>query len=45
MPRKSCPHSTDLIDTLVIEVTNPATPLCPTCAGNPVGIDNIVVWR
>ncbi|MGD9903110.1 MAG: fibronectin type III domain-containing protein [Vicinamibacterales bacterium] len=38
------PHSTALIDTLLITVTNPATPSCPTCGGNPVGIDNIVVW-
>lgn len=33
------------IDRLVITLTNPTTPLCPTCANNPVGLDNIVVTR
>ncbi len=38
------PFPAALIDTLIISVTNPATASCPTCAGNPVGIDNIVLW-
>lgn len=33
------PHSTDLINTLVITLSNPANP----CCSNPVGLDNIVV--
>lgn len=37
------PFATALIDALVITVTNPASPQCPTCAGNPVGVDNIVL--
>jgi hypothetical protein len=37
------PFPAALIDTLVITVTNPASPSCPTCAGNPVGVDNIVL--
>lgn len=40
----SNPFPAALIDTLVITVTNPANPACPTCGGgNPVGIDNIVL--
>jgi hypothetical protein len=35
------PHSTDMIDTLLIRLTNPATPCCP----NPMGLDNIVMTR
>lgn len=31
------------IDTLLISVDNPATPTCPACVGNRVGIDNIAV--
>ena len=37
------PHGTDVIDKLQVMLSNPATPLCPTCLGNPVGLDNIVV--
>lgn len=37
----SNPHSTDLIDTLVITLSNPATP----CCSNPVGFDNVAVVR
>ena len=37
------PFPSALIDALVVAVTNPARPLCPTCGGNPVGIDNIVL--
>jgi hypothetical protein len=37
------PFPSAVIDTLVISVTNPATLSCPSCSGNPVGIDNIVV--
>jgi hypothetical protein len=33
------PNASDTIDTLVIRLSNPATPCCP----NPVGLDNIVV--
>jgi hypothetical protein len=33
------PRSTDLIDQLVITLTNPGTPCCP----NPMGLDNIVL--
>lgn len=33
------PNSTDLIDTLLIRLSNPETP----CCDNPVGLDNIVV--
>ena len=29
------------IDTLVIRLTNPATP----CCSNPMGVDNLVLWR
>jgi hypothetical protein len=36
-------NTSQLIDTLRITLFNPATPQCPTCAGNPVGLDNIVV--
>ena len=32
-----------LIDTLRITLFNPATPQCPNCGGNPVGLDNIVL--
>jgi hypothetical protein len=32
-----------LIDALVITVTNPSNPACPTCGSNPMGIDNIVL--
>lgn len=35
----SNPNASDTIDTLVIRLSNPATPCCP----NPVGLDNIVV--
>jgi hypothetical protein len=35
------PYSTAPVDTVIISVTNPAV----TCCGNPVGVDNIVVWR
>jgi len=35
----SNPNPAELIDTLVIAVTNPATP----CCGNPAGLDNIAV--
>jgi hypothetical protein len=35
------PNSTAVIDTLVIQLSNPATP----CCSNPVGLDNIVVMR
>src|SRR5262245_25373214 len=35
----SNPNALDTIDTLVIRLSNPATPCCP----NPVGLDNIVV--
>jgi predicted phage tail protein len=31
------------VDAVHIVVTNPATPSCPTCGGNPVGVDDIVV--
>jgi hypothetical protein len=31
------------IDTLLIRVENPATPGCPACSDNPVGVDNIAV--
>jgi len=34
-------HSADLIDTLVIELTNST----PACCSNPMGLDNIVVVR
>ena len=37
------PFPAALIDTLIITVTNPASPQCPSCGGNPVGIDNIVL--
>jgi hypothetical protein len=33
------PNSTDMIDTLLIRLSNPATP----CCSNPVGFDNVVV--
>jgi len=36
------PQPTAIIDTLVITLSNPATPCCP---GNPVGLDNIVAKR
>jgi hypothetical protein len=35
------PHSTDLIDTLVISLSNPSLALC--CYSNPMGLDNIVI--
>jgi hypothetical protein len=35
------PHSADLIDTLLIMLTNAA----PDCCDNPMGLDNIVVAR
>lgn len=38
------PHADIAVDAVFITVTNPASPVCPTCAGNPVGIDDIVVW-
>lgn len=41
----SNPSATATIDTLRIVLTNPATPSCPTCVGNPVGLDNIVLSR
>jgi hypothetical protein len=37
------PFAFAVVDAVLITVTNPATPLCPTCAGNPVGIDNIAL--
>ena len=39
----SNPAGTDMIDTLQVILSNPATPFCSTCATNPVGLDNIVV--
>jgi hypothetical protein len=36
-------NTMQLVDTLRITLFNPATPQCPTCAGNPTGLDNIVV--
>ena len=39
------PDATLAVDTVVISVTNPAPNCPPICGGNPVGIDNIVVWR
>jgi hypothetical protein len=38
------PNPAALIDTLVIRLSNPATPTCPICS-NPVGLDNVVVTR
>jgi hypothetical protein len=35
------PHLTEQVDTLLIRLSNPATP----CCANPVGIDNIVLVR
>ena len=35
------PHLTTVIDTLLIRLSNPATP----CCSNPVGLDNIVLVR
>lgn len=37
------PYAMTDVDAVFITVTNPAIPTCPTCAGNPVGIDDIVV--
>lgn len=39
------PDATLAVDAVVISVTNPAPNCPPICGGNPVGIDNIVVWR
>lgn len=37
------PYAGMTVDTVFITVTNPAIPTCPTCGGNPVGIDDIVL--
>jgi hypothetical protein len=37
------PHNMDVIDRLDITLTNPAIPTCPSCSGNPMGLDNIVL--
>jgi hypothetical protein len=37
----SNPQSADLVDTLILRLTNPATP----CCSNPVGFDNVVLRR
>ena len=39
------PFADVVVDAVYITVTNPAIPTCPTCTGNPVGIDDIVVRR
>jgi hypothetical protein len=35
------PQAADLIDTLVISLSNPAAP----CCANPMGVDNIAVSK
>lgn len=37
------PYALIDVDTVFVTVTNPAIPTCPTCNGNPVGLDDLVV--
>lgn len=37
------PNAGEWIDRLVVTLTQPANTTCPTCDGNPMGIDNIVL--
>lgn len=37
------PQAATLVDTVYLTVTNPAIPTCPTCNGNPVGVDDLVL--
>lgn len=39
----SNPNANEWIDQLVITLTQPMNTTCPTCNGNPMGIDNIVI--
>lgn len=39
----SNPSSTTAIDRLDIRLTQPVNTTCPTCGGNPMGLDNIIV--
>lgn len=37
------PFTDVVVDEVYITVTNPAIPTCPSCTGNPVGLDDVVV--
>lgn len=38
------PRTGDGIDRLVIKLTQPANTTCATCGGNPMGLDNLVLY-
>jgi hypothetical protein len=38
------PRASEFIDRLVIKLTQPVNTSCMTCNGNPMGLDNIVIY-
>ncbi|MFN7977240.1 MAG: fibronectin type III domain-containing protein [Vicinamibacterales bacterium] len=38
------PYADVAVDAVFLTVTNPASPQCPSCGTNPVGVDDIVLW-
>jgi hypothetical protein len=38
------PRASDSIDRLLIRLTQPVNTSCMTCGGNPMGLDNIVIY-